>query len=384
MSDADAEKLMTWAKAEDVHLCNVVKMGDIHRTWFEQRGFGPAFRVRNGDYILSPGQECPRTHDELGHTLQMNIRNMIRNTDNYFLYDVVFDQVHAQGGLSGYAHVNSGAFHVHRDMTMNIAKEKIDFVELLQFASMSTDLYYDFLNTGFKVTASAGSDVPWGGTIGEVRVYGYCGKRKFTADRWFDAMRKGRTFVTNGVMVDFTVDGALPGDEIVLADDRELRVKARASGGPGYTAPSKLEVVVLGDVIKHAESSDPNQPSLDLEFTVPGGAGFWIAARAEGADGSRAHTTPVYVVREGLRFWKYDAVKELIAKRLASLAEIEEIVADAQARDQRGEIADNRTKKLLAQQGPELLKRVADARAIYEHLKQIAEQERPIREKLPK
>ena len=33
------EFLMTWAQAEDIHVANIVKMGDIDRTWFEQRGF---------------------------------------------------------------------------------------------------------------------------------------------------------------------------------------------------------------------------------------------------------------------------------------------------------------------------------------------------------
>lgn len=33
LSDADANRLMTYVKAEDIHLANIVKMGDIYRTW---------------------------------------------------------------------------------------------------------------------------------------------------------------------------------------------------------------------------------------------------------------------------------------------------------------------------------------------------------------
>ena len=123
---------MAWVQAEDVHLANVVKMGDIYRTYFEQRGFGPDYRVVDGEYVLCPGQECPRTHDQIGHVLAMNITSMVRNTDRYFLYDEVVDAVHAQGGLWGYAHVNSGIFHVHRDMSINVPRQKADFVEILQ------------------------------------------------------------------------------------------------------------------------------------------------------------------------------------------------------------------------------------------------------------
>ena len=163
LSDADARNVMAWVKAEDVHLANIVKMGDIYRTYFEQRGFGPENRVLDGTHVLVPGQECPRTHDQIGHTIAMNITAMVRDPERYFLYDTVFDAVHAQGGLTGYAHVNSGLFHVHRDMSINVPRAKVDFVEILQFNNLGTDLYYEFLNLGCKLTASAGSDVPWAG-----------------------------------------------------------------------------------------------------------------------------------------------------------------------------------------------------------------------------
>ncbi len=379
LSDADAETVMTWIQAEDVHLANIVKMGDIYRTWFEQRGFGKDYRVVDGDYVLSPGQECPRTHNELGHTISMNIKNMIRNTEQYYLYDTVFDEAHRQGGLSGYAHVNSGIFFVHRDMSINIPKEKIDFVELLQFANLGTDLYYDFLNTGFKVTASAGSDVPWGGSVGEVRVYAYTGKKRFTADRWFEAVRRGNTFVTNGIMLDFRVDKAIPGDEILVDDDRPLRVYARTWGDPERCVPSKLEVIVHGEAIETTKPGAPNETELVLDFELPPGNGFWIAARAEGSDGSRAHTTPIYVVREGLRFWKYEGIEDLIAKRETSLSEIEQIVAEAIAQNQAGAVDDNRPIQQLALQGPELLERVKAAREIYTDLRETAGKEASLR-----
>jgi hypothetical protein len=373
--------VMNWIQAEDVHLANIVKMGDIYRTWFEQRGFGKDFRVEDKGYILSPGQECPRTHEELGHTLAMNIKNMVRNTDQYYLYDTVFDEVHRQGGLSGYAHVNSGIFQVHRDMSINIPKGKIDFIELLQFANLGTSLYYEFLNLGFKVTASSGSDVPWGGSVGEGRVYAYVGKQPFTADRWFEAVRKGNTFVSNGLMLDFTVDGARPGDEVQVNESNYLlHIKARVWGDQTRDLPSKLNIIVHGAPIVTITPDKDGQQSLEADFSMPAGNGFWIAAQAEGRDGTRAHTTPVYVVKNGLRFWKYDSVPELIAKREASLAEIEHIVAEAQAgRNNDGEADSDRPVTELAKQGPELLKRVDDAKRIYAELRATMEREAALR-----
>jgi hypothetical protein len=379
VSEDDARRLMAWVQAEDIHLANIVKMGDINRTWFEQRGWGKAYRVIEADTILSPGQECPRTHKQLGHTLSMNTQSMIRDTDRYYLYEEVADAVHAQGGLWGYAHVCSSKFNVDRDLSINVPKGKCDFVELMQFSTLGTGLYYDFLNTGFKVTASAGSDVPWGGSVGEVRVYAYTGEKPFTADAWFEAVRKGNTFTTNGPMIDFRVDDALPGDQILVKESRKLHVKARAWGDPERMVPAKLEIVRHGEVIRSADSSDPKNKELFVDFELDAGNGFWIAARVLANDGSAAHTTPVYVVREGLRFWKFDDLDSLLGKRLTSLDEVDQIVTDATKRNEAGALDADRTKQELALQGPELLKRVAAARQIYADLKQTAERERPLR-----
>ncbi len=381
LDDLDAANLMAYARAEDVHVVNVVKMGDIYRTWFEQRGFGPEYRVVAGRHVLSPGQECPRTHDGgIGHTLAMNTRRMIRDTDRYYIYEWVFDQVHAEGGLCGYAHINSGIFRVHRDMAINIPKGKADFGEVLQFASLGTDLWYRFLNTGFKLTASAGSDIPWGGTMGEVRVYAHLGDQPFSADAWFEAFGRGRTFVTNGPMLTLTVDDALPGDEIVVAENRMLRVRARAWGDPRRVRPTRLEIIRHGEAVRTVEAAAGDGPAeLSVDMEVPAGAGFWIAARAEGEHGERAHTTPVYVIRRGLRFWKHDQAESLIDQGLASLAEVEKLVAEASEADAQGRIEDDRTLKQLAVQGRELLRCVRESRQIWDELRAVARSEAAIR-----
>lgn len=369
LSDFDAEQLMTWLKAEDVHLGNVLKMGDMYRTWFEQRGFGPDYRVQEDDYILVPGQECPRTHEQIGHTISLNLTDMVRDTARYYQYDWVFEQVAAQGGLSGFAHVNSGIFHVHRGMTLVAPKDLIDFVELLQFAHLGTDLYYDFLNLGFKVTASAGSDVPWGGTIGEVRVYAYTGKDQFTADNWFAALDRGRTFVTNGPMIDFRVNEAYPGDEVGISAGETVRVRARTWGAAGFTTPVKLEIIRHGEVVEVIEADAAGVAELALDVEVDPGHGCWLAARVEGTEGYRAHTTPVYVVREGLRFWKHDAVDELLGKRHTSLDEIEGLIADALKAQEAGTIGTDKWMGELVKQSEALRARVDEARATYEALR---------------
>ncbi len=380
LSDQDAQDLLTYARAEDVHLVNIVKMGDVYRTFFEQRGFGREYRISGGgDYVLCPGQECPRTHEQIGHTISMNIQRMVRDTGRYFLYDWVFDQVHADGGLSGYAHVNVDMFNVRRDMALNIPKGKVDFAEVLQFGRLGTDLWYRFLNSGFRLTASAGSDIPWGGSMGEVRVYAYIGEQPFSADAWFAGMRRGRTFVTNGPMLELNVDGLLPGDQLNVREDRMLRVRARCWGDADAVLPAKLEIIVHGQAVASIEPSRPDQRELVIDTQVPAGCGLWIAARAAGNHGESAHTTPVYVTRDALRFWKHEQAEQLISQGLASLDEIEKLITDATAANEQGKAEEDRYIKLLAEQGPELRQRVEEGRKVWTDLRAVAQREARIR-----
>ena len=232
----------------------------------------------------------------MGHTIALNIFSQVRDTSKYYLHDWFYDSVKEVGGLYGYAHVNRGLFEIERNLSLNIPKQKVDFVELLQFHYLGTELYYNFLNLGEKVTASAGSDVPWG-TVGEVRVL--LGDEPFSADAWFEALEAGRTFVTNGPMIEFTIDDALPGDQIDLGETKNsVRVRARAF-------IDRLEIVQFGEVIRQSEAKKKNADELTLHFEVDPGSGSWIAARAFSKDRSVAHTTPIYLKRPSLRFWKH-------------------------------------------------------------------------------
>ena len=60
----------------------------------------------------------------------------------------------------------------------------------------------------------------------------------------------------------------------------------------------------------------------------------------------------------------------------ASLAEIEQFVADARRDDAEGKLEHDRYRKQLALQGDLLLERVALARKLYEDLERVAKAER--------
>ena len=184
---AAEERLRLWTQAEDLRMGNILRMGDARETFFPQRAWGKKGRANWPGLSLVPGQEDPRT-GVVGHTISLNLPRPVRFEPSYYHYGKVFEEVRRIGGLTGYAHVHDGNFLVDRDMSLNIARGKVDFVEICEFGKIGVDLYYEFLNLGFRLTAAAGSDVPWGArigaTVGDSRVYAYTGK-PFDPDQWF-------------------------------------------------------------------------------------------------------------------------------------------------------------------------------------------------------
>jgi len=86
-------------------------------------------------------------------------------------------------------------------------------------------------------------------------------------------------------------------------------------------------------------------------------------------------------VREGFRFWKFDKIDELIAKKLEYLKKIENKVIEAKTEYGGGKGAYNYEGRQFALQGDELLERVEAARKIYQQLKETAAKEKPLRTK---
>jgi hypothetical protein len=148
-----------------------------------------------------------------------------------------------------------------------------DFVELLQFTLLNTMDYYDYLNLGFKLTAAAGSDVPWGSTIGEVRTYVYTGE-KLDMDAWFAGLKAGNTFVSNGPAIEFTVDGKLPGTELTKSAGETVHVKARAWGHPKVGLPRALTIVSNEGVVREIL----NGPHLPWNWTCRSQSRWLVAS----------------------------------------------------------------------------------------------------------
>ncbi|MCA9431401.1 MAG: CehA/McbA family metallohydrolase [Candidatus Omnitrophica bacterium] len=374
LSSEDANNILTFAKASDIRVANILEMGNERRTWYPQRGFGPEFRVRDEETVLVPGQEDPRSY--FGHIIGMNLQSMARDTSKYFLNDWVAEAIHEQGGLYGHTHVGQGGLGILRAMSVLVPYEVTDFNSIMQSA-LGTERYYPFLNLGFKMTASAGSDTPYGGAVGVVRVFAYLGEDEpFSADAWFNAIKRGRTFVTNGPMIDFRIGEAFPGDEIEVKENRPLKLHAKASGVPHISAPLSLQVIQGGEVIKELKSTDANQGSMEIEMEIESGFGSWVAVQATGLDGSQAHTTPIYIRREGYRFWNMDRVPEVIEARYKDLDEMDQYVTENEDLLMQKKIPHlDHFRRFAGEQAGEVRKRTKAARDQYKRLLNIHQEE---------
>jgi hypothetical protein len=313
--------LFEYAKAEDVHLVNVLEMGNHLGTDFKQEGFGEKFRMCKSNICLVSGQEDPRS--QYGHIIGLNIKQMARDTSTYDYYDLVFKQLHLQkGAIVGYAHFAWNGCDLPRGFPWYITTQQIDFVELLQFAKLNTLDYYDYLNLGFRITAAAGSDIPWGSTLGEVRTYVYAGK-SFSADNWFSGLKAGHTFVSNGPSLLLNVDGKLPGSEIIKSKGSTIAITVKANSHPRIGKITRVAIYNNDGLLTEKMNID-SLDALTISINHLLQKSQWIAAVVYCNNGAVAHTTPVYVVVDGKPTWDVKKGPVIISTQLNGIRKIEQ------------------------------------------------------------
>jgi len=372
-SPGDDTAIARWLAAEDVHVGNLLQMGDFWTTYFAQYAFGPDGRYEEIGRVISPGQEEPRT-PEIGHTISLGASQFVRFRSDYYSFDRLFDRVHELGGVTGFAHQGM-SFHGYRGMALNTLRGKNDFLEVAQFCvpegPLALEHYYMFLDLGIRLTALAGSDFPWCGRgpayglpgpplaqIGNARFYTYLGGPLSFA-RWFAALKAGHTFVTTGPMLFLTIDGRLPGDTLDVAPGTHVRIRAEALGHPTQVPLTSLEIIGQGRVLGRADGR--NAARLATELELPVDHGLWIAAKAQAGTAQVAHTTPIYVTVNGGSFVNRDALDARLQAADAYLREIEGEVATA------GTNLDAQASRHRAQ----LERQIAEARTVIEQRRRM-------------
>jgi TolB protein len=165
------------------------------------------------------------------------------------------------------------------------------------FVAYCLDLYYKYLNLGFKLPVSAGSaSGVVGNPLGQNRVYAYLGSASgFDPDKYYAAMRRGRTFATNGPMLILRLNGRLPGDTIKVLGEEAVTCELEASAREPV---SRIEFVANGDVVDTWTPGSTPIKKVKLSRKLNLAGHTWLAARCFLAPGETirlAHTSPVYL-----------------------------------------------------------------------------------------
>lgn len=213
-----------------------------------------------------------------------------------------------QGGVASYTHPTNNPLDFYdqpysaKGLPVDAALGFIDVVDVMGYVYEPTvPFWHRLLNCGFRLPAAAGTDVflnrinsfPAGHGRAYVRIDG-----EFTYEAWVEGLKAGRTFVSNGPVLDFSVEGRDPGAVIRLKGPGRVRVKG------GFRSADPVASLVLvrdGEVVGEAELGD-GALSGAIEEEVGFERSGWVALRAAGPPNERsmmrpmgAHTSPVYV-----------------------------------------------------------------------------------------
>jgi hypothetical protein len=123
-------------------------------------------------------------------------------------------------------------------------------------------------------------------------------------EAWFEGLRKGHAFVTTGPLVELTVNGRIPGEELSVRSGAEVELEAHVRS---ITPLRKVEVVFNGSVLDEF-SLEGDRTRFDLSKSYPVRESGWFHLRAEGSPEERypldasyaqAFTNPVWVLVDG-------------------------------------------------------------------------------------
>ena len=234
------ENLLFMADAEDLDVVGEKIANKDNRVFDHQYYPGPVDHARSTpERMLAWGQEYRPPF--YGHINFINLTEHLLSpyTTGYegtaieSLYPSntdLFRMAREQGGVGGYVHPYSSdpstvGYGGARGFPVDLALGTVTYLEVMTSARQAVNtakVWHRALNSGFKVTASGGedsiTDLHRTPALGAARMYAHVGSR-LTWDGWVDAMRNGRTFITNGPLVKLSINGEIAGGEVLLPPD---------------------------------------------------------------------------------------------------------------------------------------------------------------------
>lgn len=215
------------------------------------------------------------------------------------------------------------------ESTPNIIQGNVHAVNIFDGGTRSSyaDSFYKYLNAGYKIPFSTGTD--WF-QYDFSRVYAAMNTPCTTAT-WLKHLKAGRTFITNGPLLDLQINGKTIGDQLKLSkENHQITIRATGKGRLNF---ERLELIQNGKVIQTQKTSAVENHfeakfELQLDIDQPG----WIALRTpspsvppnpkrqrktplnEYGRELFSHTSPVYLEWEGKTLFQLNQAQALLTE----------------------------------------------------------------------
>jgi hypothetical protein len=208
------------------------------------------------------------------------------------------------------------------------------------------DTYYRYLNLGLRVPFSTGTD--W--FIYDFSRAYVTTDRPITPKEWLDRLAEGKSFITNGPLLEWTVDQKPVGSVIDLAGPATLTARGKAVGRADF---KRIEIVRNGRVVETAASEKKDGHFVAaIEFPLTIDSPCWLAlrtppppvkddpqlqepvARNEFGESLFAHTSPIYVDMSSKGVFDPSTAAELVAQMKSDWEKIQSqaVFADPEQR----------------------------------------------------
>ena len=249
----------------------------------------------------------------------------------------MFRKAKRQGAYTGYVH----SFFNNDPLDGNLGGAKgfmvdaaLQTADALEWSTSQTGWppLYAVWNNGLKPALVGGEDsisnLHTTPLVGSVRTYVHIADDELTMESWLEGMKNGHAFMTSGPLVEFNLDGRIPGETIELSNGGEVVASLEVKS---ITPLERAEIVFNGEVIASIPFTG-DRTSLSFERSFRPTTSGWYHVRVNGAEGEsfpldiswvQAATNPVWVTVDGAPIRSAEAADYSIAwiDKLQEMAE---------------------------------------------------------------
>lgn len=188
------------------------------------------------------------------------------------------------------------------------------------------DTFYRYLNVGLKVPFSTGTD--WF-MYDFSRVYVPMFD-ELTSASWLKELRDGRSFITNGPLLELEAERGGLGETLLLPAPNRITFMGKAMGRVDF---GQLEMIYNGQVVDHvAAKKEGGYHHAEKQFRVEIEESGWVALRVKPDANVNelgrplfAHTSPIYIEVAGKPVFRKEAAEQLVADMQQSVQTIQSL-----------------------------------------------------------